>query len=425
MENTYTHAKTHSLDFINKQMDKKGLNKLLAQIYLEFGGAKTAELADTLKNLGYKYATRSGVTISIADLTVPESKKELLKEAEQEIEKSTNRYLKGEITEVERYTKVIDTWSETTAKLTEQVVENFDKLNPVYMMAFSGARGNLSQVSQLVGMRGLMADAQGQIIDLPITSNFKEGLSVTEYIISSYGARKGLVDTALKTADSGYLTRRLVDVAQDVIIRAEDCGGDKYINMKPICDGDNIIVPLIDRLLGRTVAQDVFDEDGTTLLVAKDTTLDRKDIKKLAHLNLQELKVRSGLTCGLEYGVCQKCYGWAMTTQKLVDVGEAIGIIAAQSIGEPGTQLTMRTFHTGGAVGVKEATKEIHAAEAGTVESKLKTRELRTRHGDVVRVSIYEADIEVKGAKKSTSYHIPAGATVFLSLIHISEPTRH
>ena len=414
MENTYAHAK-QTPAFINKQMDKGGLKKLLSQMYLEYGGAKTAELANTLKNLGYKYATKSGVTISIADLSVPDSKKELLKEAEAEIEKSTNRYLKGEITEVERYTKVIDTWSETTAKLTEQVVENFDKLNPVYMMAFSGARGNLSQVSQLVGMRGLMADAQGQIIDLPITSNFKEGLSCTEYIISSYGARKGLVDTALKTADSGYLTRRLVDVAQDVIIRDTDCGTDKSINMKPITDGDNIIVPLIDRLLGRTVAQDIFDEDGTTLLVAKNTTMDRKDIKKIAHLNLQELKVRSGLTCGLEYGVCQKCYGWAMTTQKLVDVGEAIGIIAAQSIGEPGTQLTMRTFHTGGAVGVKEATKEIHANESGTVESKLKTRELRTRHGDVVRVSIYEADIEVKGAKKSTSYHIPAGATVFFT----------
>ncbi len=414
MENTYAHAK-QTPAFINKQMDKGGLKKLLSQMYLEYGGAKTAELANTLKNLGYKYATKSGVTISIADLSVPESKKGLLKEAEAEIEKSTNRYLKGEITEVERYTKVIDTWSETTAKLTEQVVENFDKLNPVYMMAFSGARGNLSQVSQLVGMRGLMADAQGQIIDLPITSNFKEGLSCTEYIISSYGARKGLVDTALKTADSGYLTRRLVDVAQDVIIRDADCGTEKSINMKPITDGDNIIVPLIDRLLGRTVAQDIFDEDGKTLLVAKNTTMDRKDIKKIAHLNLQELKVRSGLTCGLEYGVCQKCYGWAMTTQKLVDVGEAIGIIAAQSIGEPGTQLTMRTFHTGGAVGVKEATKEIHAAEAGTVESKLKTRELRTRHGDVVRVSIYEADIEVKGAKKSTSYHIPAGATVFFA----------
>ena len=245
MENTYTH-KNNTPEFINTHMDKKGLNKLLSQMYLEYGGAKTAELANTLKNLGYKYATKSGVTISIADLSVPESKKALLQEAEAEIEKSTNRYLKGEITEVERYTKVIDTWSETTAKLTEQVVENFDKLNPVYMMAFSGARGNLSQVSQLVGMRGLMADAQGQIIDLPITSNFKEGLSVTEYIISSYGARKGLVDTALKTADSGYLTRRLVDVAQDVIIRDEDCGGDKYIDLKPITDGDAIIVPLID-----------------------------------------------------------------------------------------------------------------------------------------------------------------------------------
>lgn len=225
------------------------------------------------------------------------------------------------------------------------------------MMAFSGARGNLSQVSQLVGMRGLMADAQGQIIDLPIKSNFKEGLSVTEYIISSYGARKGLVDTALKTADSGYLTRRLVDVAQDVIIRADDCHTNKYIDLKSITDGDAVIVPLIDRLLGRTVAQDILDADGN-VVVANGTTMDRDDIKKISGLDLHELRVRSGLTCGLEYGVCQKCYGWAMTTQKLVDIGEAIGIIAAQSIGEPGTQLTMRTFHTGGAVGVKEAKKK-------------------------------------------------------------------
>ena len=414
MERTYTNTKK-TPDFINEPMNKKSLGKLLGQMYLEYGGAKAAALANALKDLGYRYATVSGTTISIADLSVPSVKKELLESAEKEIEKSTNRYLKGEITEVERYTKVIDTWSETTAKLTEQVVENFDKLNPVYMMAFSGARGNLSQVSQLVGMRGLMADAQGQIIDLPITSNFKEGLSVTEYIISSYGARKGLVDTALKTADSGYLTRRLVDVAQDVIIRDEDCGGDKYINMKSITDGDAVIVPLIDRLLGRTVAQDILDEDGKTVLVAKDTTMDRNDIKKISHLNLSELKVRSGLTCGLEYGVCQKCYGWALTTQKLVDVGEAIGIIAAQSIGEPGTQLTMRTFHTGGAVGVKEAKKEILAREAGTVISKIKARELRTRHGDIVQVSMYEADIEVKGEKRTTKYHIPAGATLFIT----------
>jgi len=413
MENTYTHAKKVP-DFINKQMDKGSLKKLLGQMYLEYGGAKAASLANALKNLGYKYATISGTTISIADLSVPSVKKDLLKSAEDEIEKSTNRYLKGEITEVERYTKVIDTWSETTAKLTEQVVENFDKLNPVYMMAFSGARGNLSQVSQLVGMRGLMADAQGQIIDLPIKSNFKEGLSVTEYIISSYGARKGLVDTALKTADSGYLTRRLVDVAQDVIIRADDCHTEKYINMKPIVDGDAVIVPLIDRLLGRTVAQDIVDADGN-VLVEKGKTMDRNDIKKISGLDLQELKVRSGLTCGLEYGVCQKCYGWAMTTQKLVDIGEAIGIIAAQSIGEPGTQLTMRTFHTGGAVGVKEAKKEILAREAGVVSSKIKARELRTRHGDIVQVAMYEADIEVKGEKRTVKYHIPAGATLFIT----------
>ena len=411
MENTYAHTKQIP-EFINKQMDKGGLKNLLSQIYLEYGGAKTAELANTLKNLGYKYATKSGVTISIADLSVPDSKKALLQEAEKEIEKSTHRYLKGEITEVERYTKVIDTWSETTSKLTDQVVENFDRLNPVYMMAFSGARGNLSQVSQLVGMRGLMADAQGQIIDLPIKSNFKEGLSVTEYIISSYGARKGLVDTALKTADSGYLTRRLVDVAQDVIIRAEDCGGDKYINMKPITDGDAVIVPLIDRLLGRTVAEDIFDTDGKTLLVKKDTTMDRNDIKKISHLDLKELKVRSGLTCSLEYGVCQKCYGWAMTTQKLVDVGEAIGIIAAQSIGEPGTQLTMRTFHTGGVFKGAGAMKTVETIEAGTVSSKIKTRELRTRHGDIVNVAIFEGDVEVKGAKFTKKYHVPAGAIV-------------
>ena len=411
---TYSRTKTKTPEFINKLMDKGAIRKLLSQMYLEYGGAKTGELANTLKNLGYRYATKSGVTISISDLSVPETKRELLDSAEAEIEKSTNRYLKGEITEVERYTKVIDTWSETTAKLTEQVVENFDRLNPVYMMAFSGARGNLSQVSQLVGMRGLMADAAGQIIDLPIKSNFKEGLSVTEYIISSYGARKGLVDTALKTADSGYLTRRLVDVAQDVIIKEHDCGGGNYINMKPIVDGDNVIVPLIDRLLGRTIAEDIYDTDGKTLLVAKDTSMSREDIEKISHLTLNELKVRSGLTCSLEYGVCQKCYGWAMTTQKMVDIGEAIGIIAAQSIGEPGTQLTLRTFHTGGAVGVKEATKAFTVREDGTVSSSLKTRELRTRHGDVVNVVIFEGDIEVKSAKRTNKYHIPAGAVLYV-----------
>ena len=422
MTNMYTTQKK-TVDFINKQMDKGALKNLLAQIYLEFGGAKTATLANTLKNLGYHYATKSGVTISISDLSVPPIKQQLLKEADEEIEKSTKRYLKGEITEVERYTKVIDTWSETTAKLTEQVVKNFDRLNPVYMMAFSGARGNLSQVSQLVGMRGLMADAQGQIIDLPIRSNFKEGLSVTEYIISSYGARKGLVDTALKTADSGYLTRRLVDVAQDVIIRDHDCHGKKHIKLRGIYDGDTCIVPLIDRLLGRTIAQDIVDADGK-VVVENNTTLDRKDIKKIqrldekiwAEIEKEGLDVRSGLTCELEYGVCQKCYGWAMTTQKLVDVGESIGIIAAQSIGEPCTQLTMRTFHTGGVFKGSGAMKYVKADEAGEVVTELKgkTQEERTRHGDVVQKSMLEFDIEIKGAKSSKKYHIPTGARIMV-----------
>jgi len=406
--------KKKHVEFINKVMNKKALNQLLSQVYLEWGGAKTAELANNLKNLGYKYATKSGTTISIHDLDVPKAKKQLLKEAQDEIEESTRRYLKGEITEVERYTKVIDTWSETTAKLTEKVVENFNRLNPVYMMAFSGARGNLSQVSQLVGMRGLMADAQGQIIDLPIKSNFKEGLSCTEYVISSYGARKGLVDTALKTADSGYLTRRLVDVAQDVIIREEDCHTEKYINLTAITDGEDVIVPLEDRLLGRTIAEDIVDTEGN-VLVTKNTTVDRDDLEKIKSVAPKSVKVRSTLTCELEYGICQKCYGWSMTTQKPVDIGEAIGIIAAQSIGEPGTQLTMRTFHTGGVFKGSGVTRQAKATLDGTVNTEVKTKEQRTRHGDVVRIAIKEADVEIKGSKESEKVHVPMGAKVLVS----------
>lgn len=404
-----------NVEYINKIVNKKGLVNLLSHIYLEFGGAKTAYLANTLKNLGFKYATKAGTTISIEDLDVPAAKKDLLKDAEDQIEKATQRYLKGEITEVERYTKVIDTWSETTAKLTDCVVENFDRLNPVYMMAFSGARGNVSQVSQLVGMRGLMADSQGQIIDLPIKSNFKEGLSVTEYIISSYGARKGLVDTALKTADSGYLTRRLVDVAQDVIIKDTDCGTKKYIEMTSISDGETTIVKLVDRLLGRTIAEDIKDEKGKVVVEAH-TLMDREQIEKIKDINLDSIKVRSGLTCELEYGICQKCYGWALTTNKIVDIGEAIGIIAAQSIGEPGTQLTMRTFHTGGVFRGSGSMRQVQAESDGKVTSKILVREQRTRHGDIVNVSVKEEDVTVETARgKELSYHIPHGSTVFFN----------
>jgi len=408
-------SKQKTVPFINEIVNKKRLDSLLSQIYLEMGGSKTATLANNLKNLGFKYATRAGTTISIHDLDVPKVKKDLLNDAQAQIEDSTRKYLKGEITEVERYTKVIDTWSETTSKLTESVVENFNKLNPVYMMAFSGARGNISQVSQLVGMRGLMADAQGQIIDLPIKSNFKEGLSVTEYIISSYGARKGLVDTALKTADSGYLTRRLVDVAQDVIVREENCQTERFIKMTGILDGEQVIVPLSARLLGRTVAQDIIGKDGN-IVITKDTTINRADLEIIKSLDLHELDVRSALTCDLEYGICQKCYGWALTSQRLVDIGEAIGIIAAQSIGEPGTQLTMRTFHTGGVFRGAGMMKEITTPIEGVVKTKVVTREFRTRHGDVVRVLNKEVDVVIENEEKGKSekVHIPANAVTFI-----------
>src|SRR5271168_1696931 len=260
--------KEEPLTFINKTVDKKQLGSLLAEVYEKYGTARTAELANALKDLGFHYATKAGVTISIDDLDVPEAKRGLIAAAEKEIEAAQSRYERGEITEVERYNKVIDTWSATTDQLTKHVVDNFDRLNPVYMMAFSGARGNISQVRQLVGMRGLMADSQGQIIDLPIKANFREGLNVTEYIISSYGARKGLVDTALRTADSGYLTRRLADVAQDVIIREENCHTDKGIN-----HGENLVAALAERLKGRVLAQNAIDPATGEVLVDAHTCL--------------------------------------------------------------------------------------------------------------------------------------------------------
>jgi len=400
------------MEYLNKIMNKKQLQSLLSRVYDEYGGAKTGTLANSLKDLGFKYATLAGITISINDLTVPDSKKAILARAEEQIEKATHRFSKGDITEVERYSKVIDTWAQATEELTSEVVDKFDRLNPVYMMAFSGARGNISQVRQLVGMRGLMADAQGQIIDLPIKTNFKEGLSVTEYIISSYGARKGLVDTALKTADSGYLTRRLVDVAQDVIIEEEDCGTTKGIGMEAIMEGGNVMVSLEDRLIGRTAAVNVANDDGEVMVPAGET-ITPKNAEIIVGSGLNKVMVRSGLTCQSQYGVCRKCYGWSLTSNKLVDIGEAIGIMAAQSIGEPGTQLTMRTFHTGGVFSGSTNIEQLKAMHDGTIVSTLPQRDYRTRHGDVVSVATRDCILEVKNAKgKIETYTVPYNATV-------------
>ncbi|MGY6530703.1 MAG: DNA-directed RNA polymerase subunit beta' [Cyanobacterium sp.] len=371
--------------FYNRIIDKGALKKLIAKTFTEFGSARCAAVCDQLKTMGFHYATQAAVSISVEDLKVPDAKKEMLAEAETTIKTTMNRYANGEITEVERFQKVIDTWNDTSESLKDEVVRNFrqsDPLNSVYMMAFSGARGNISQVRQLVGMRGLMADPQGEIIDLPIKTNFREGLTVTEYIISSYGARKGLVDTALRTADSGYLTRRLVDVSQDVIIRETDCGTHKGVWIEPMKDGDRTLIPLGDRLLGRVLADDVVHPITGEVIALRNQAIDQ-DLAKIIGNTVEKVKVRSPLTCETARSVCQKCYGWSLAHGEWVNMGEAIGIIAAQSIGEPGTQLTMRTFHTGG-VFTGEVAQRITSPVAGKVkfDKKLKVRENRTRHGD-------------------------------------------
>ncbi len=407
-----------SLTFYNRIVDKGRLKKLVAWAYGTYGSARCAVMADKLKDLGFQYATKAGVSISIDDLTIPPIKKEMLANAEAEISATEERYAKGEITEVERFQKVIDTWNGTSEALKDEVVRNFeetDRLNSVYMMAFSGARGNLSQVRQLVGMRGLMADPQGEIIALPIKTNFREGLTVTEYIISSYGARKGLVDTALRTADSGYLTRRLVDVSQDVIIREDDCGTNRCLTVRPMKDGERVLIPLADRLFGRVLAQDVIDPETGEVIATRNQYID-EDLGEKIGKTVEEVQVRSPLTCEAARSVCRHCYGWSLAHVKPVDMGEAVGIIAAQSIGEPGTQLTMRTFHTGG-VFTGEVARQFSAEFDGTVSftKGLRTRKVRTHHGDErEQVEIGGTLVVTGSGKKKSSFPVAPGSILFV-----------
>jgi DNA-directed RNA polymerase subunit beta' len=405
--------------FYNHIVDKGKLKKLIAWAYQNYGSARCSQMADELKNLGFRFATRAGVSISVEDLTVPPAKRQMIESAEQEIRATEQRYARGEITEVERFQKVIDTWNSTSESLKDEVVRNFqatDPLNSVYMMAFSGARGNMSQVRQLVGMRGLMANPQGEIIDLPIKTNFREGLTVTEYVISSYGARKGLVDTALRTADSGYLTRRLVDVSQDVIVREVDCGTNRYIELAPMTDGDRVLIPLSDRLLGRSLAEDIVVNGET--IATRNQIIDDETSETIGKL-VDRVKVRSPLTCEAVRSVCQHCYGWSLAHGHTVDMGEAVGIIAAQSIGEPGTQLTMRTFHTGG-VFTGEVARQVKADFAGTIRflPGLSIRNVRTRHGDERDQVEAPGEIELipEGKSKGTvTYSLTPGSLVFVT----------
>ena len=327
--------------FTNKVIDKRQLKGLMSDIFNKYGTSKCTYVADKLKFLGFRYATQAGISLNIEDLRVPDTKKESLQSSETYINQVEEYFARADITSVDRFKFVIDKWSAVSDKIKDEVVKYFvktDPFNPIYMMAFSGARGNLSQVRQLIGMRGLMADPQGELIGLPIKSNFREGLTVTEYIISSYGARKGIVDTALRTADSGYLTRRLVDVSQDIIIRSFDCGTKQGISVKI----DSNIT-----LQGRTTLKDFYDK-SSNLIFSKNKQIDQKTIDLIKTNNISDLEIRSSITCELNHSICQLCYGWNLATRKLIDLGEAVGILAAQSIGEPGTQLTMRTFHTGG-----------------------------------------------------------------------------
>ncbi|MCM1989638.1 DNA-directed RNA polymerase subunit beta' [Oceanirhabdus seepicola] len=336
------------IDFL---VSKKNLGKIIDKCFVKYGPTKTSIMLDNIKATGYHYSTIGAITIAASDMIVPEAKKDLIDDAEKTVEKIEKMYRRGFISAEERYERVIEKWTETTEDVANALMDSFDKFNPIYMMADSGARGSKSQIKQLAGMRGLMASPSGKIIELPIKSSFKEGLDVLEYFLSTHGARKGNADTALKTADSGYLTRRLVDVSQDVIIREVDCGAVEGYEVAQIAEGSEVIETLHERLTGRYTATKIIHPETGEVLVENDVYMDGELAQKVVDAGIEKVEIRSVFTCKSRHGVCSKCYGMNMATGTQIDIGEAVGIIAAQSIGEPGTQLTMRTFHTGGIAG--------------------------------------------------------------------------
>ena len=337
---------------IDRLVDKKMLGKIVDKCFRKHGNIKTAEVLDYIKSTGYKYSTVGAISISMNDVIVPEEKWEILKEAEKKIAVYEELFRDGLVSEQERYEYVISVWTKATEDITKILVEKQDPTNSISIMADSGARGNINQIRQLAGMRGLMSSATGRIVEIPIKANFREGLSVQEFFISTHGSRKGLSDTALRTADSGYLTRRLVDVSQDVIVREDDCCTDEYVLARDFKDGNAIVEKLADRIVGRHSFEDVLNPTTGEMLIHKNEMITESLAEKVEKLGITEIKVRSVLGCKSKHGVCAKCYGRNLATGNPVNIGEAVGIIAAQSIGEPGTQLTMRTFHSGGVAGV-------------------------------------------------------------------------
>ncbi|UCD64324.1 MAG: DNA-directed RNA polymerase subunit beta' [Candidatus Zixiibacteriota bacterium] len=415
------------IPFFNDGANRSSLEEIVKKVYTDLGQEATVEFLDRLKYLGFEYATLSGVTVSIDDLVVPPEKDKLISDASAEVTKITKRYERGVITNGERYNQVIDTWTRVTGEIASVMFDNLAAqrkgFNPVYMMADSGARGSKEQIRQLAGMRGLMAKPQkkitggvGEIIENPITANFREGLTVQEYFISTHGARKGLADTALKTADAGYLTRRLVDVAQDVIIRERDCGTILGLRVAAIKEGEEIIESLADRILGRVALEDIYDPISEELIVASGEQIEEAHASAVEEAGIERVGIRSVLTCESKYGVCAKCYGRNLATQQMVQIGEAVGVIAAQSIGEPGTQLTLRTFHIGGTAARIAEQSQVESKHSGTIKFK-ELRAVDRADGTVMvtsRDGVGEAHVLDDDGRVRARLQLPYGAHLFV-----------
>ena len=397
------------VDFL---VTKKSLGKIIDKCYLKHGPTETSIMLDKIKALGYHYSSIGAITVAASDMIVPKEKYDLLRDADETIEKIEKMYKRGFISDDERYERVIEKWTKTTEEVADTLMESLDKFNPIFMMADSGARGSKSQIKQLAGMRGLMASPSGKIIELPIRASFREGLDVLEYFLSTHGARKGNADTALKTADSGYLTRRLVDVSQDVIVREEDCGATDGMVVSEIREGNEVVEGLAERLTGRYLAEDVINPSTGEVIANNDTYVDSEMAETIVATGVKKVKIRSVFTCKCKIGVCAKCYGMNMATAKKINIGEAVGIIAAQSIGEPGTQLTMRTFHTGGVAGA-DITQGLPRVEELFEARKPKGLAIVSEISGTVRIeeTKKKRTVYVMGADgEEKSYDIPFGS---------------
>ena len=392
---------------LTEPFNKKFLGNIIAEVFNRFSITDTSMMLDRMKDLGFKFSSKAGITVGVADIVVLPDKKDILDEHEKLVDRVTKQFNRGLITEDERYNAVVEIWTDAKDQIQGELMQSLEKTNPIFMMSDSGARGNASNFTQLAGMRGLMAAPSGKIIELPITSSFREGLTVLEYFISTHGARKGLADTALKTADSGYLTRRLVDVAQDVIVREEDCGTDRGLLVSDIREGTEMIEPFIERIEGRYSKETIRHPETDEIIIRPDELITAEIAKKITDAGIEQMYIRSAFTCNTRHGVCEKCYGKNLATGEKVEVGEAVGTIAAQSIGEPGTQLTMRTFHTGGVAGsdITQGLPRIQEIfEARNPKGQAVITEIEGVVEDIKLAKDRQQEIVVKGANETRSY---------------------